>query len=58
MGTHLLDLEGPYVLGQFMRSFCSDSDRLQSLDRKLVESMQTTGQVDVVFHRTRVHGLR
>ena len=58
MGTHLLDLDGPYVLGQFMRNFCSDSDRLQSLERKLVETMQTTGQIDVVFHRTRVHGLR
>ena len=34
------------------------NDRLADLDRKLVESMQTTGQVDVVFHRTRVHGLR
>ena len=28
------------------------------LARTLVEVLQTTGEVDVVFHRTRVHGLR
>lgn len=58
MGTHLSRLENPYVLSEFMRSIWDDAAMQDDLARTLVEVLQTTGEVDVVFHRTRVHGLR
>jgi hypothetical protein len=58
MGTHLSRLENPYVLSEFMRSIWDDAAMQSDLARTLVEVLQTTGEVDVVFHRTRVHGLR
>jgi hypothetical protein len=58
MGTHLAHLESPYVLAEFVGSLIEDPEMQANLARTLVEQMQTTDGVDVVFHRTRVHGLR
>lgn len=59
VGTHLLHLENPYVLGQVVQELgMADPTHIADLDRRLVEILQTTDQIDVVFHRTRVHGIR
>lgn len=59
VGTHLLHLESPYVLGRVVQELgMADPTRIADLDRRLVEILQTTDHVEVVFHRTRVHGLR
>jgi len=52
-------LESPYVLASFLTSLEANDAALQAdLEMKLVEVMQTNSEVDVVFHRTRIHGLR
>ncbi len=59
LGTHLLRLESPYALAHLVRGLSEDATEVISdLERRLIEVLQTTDQVDVVFHRTRVHGLR
>ena len=64
MGTHLVHLESPYILGQLVRQHGDwqgeppDLDRIEDLDRALVADQQTNGVIDIVLHRTRVHGLR
>ena len=59
VGTHLLRLESSAVLGRLVRELVAgDKSLFESLERRLIEILQTTGEVDVVFHRTRVHGLR
>ena len=59
VGTHLLHLESPYALAQILRELkVADPERIPDLERRLVEVFETTGEVDVVFHRTCVHGIR
>ncbi len=58
MGTHLASLENPYMLAKLLLSLDSDGSLQSDLELKLVESLQTNSEVDVVFHRSRVHGLR
>ncbi len=58
LGTHLLHLENPYVLAGFLHGLLDDTDLLADLELALVSALQTTGEVDVVFHRSRVRGLR
>ena len=45
-------------ISEFMGTIWDDAEMQSDLARTLVEVLQTTGEVDVVFHRTRVHGLR
>lgn len=59
VGTHLLHLESPYVLGQVVQELGMTAPaHIGDLDRRLIEILETTGPIDVVFHRTRVHGIR
>ena len=59
VGTHILHLENPYALSQVIQELgLADPSRIGDLERRLVEILKTTDRTDVVFHRTRVHGLR
>ena len=58
MGTHLANLESPYVLANLLLSLHPDASLQSDLELKLVESLQTNSEIAVVFHRSRIHGLR
>ncbi len=58
MGTHLANLESPYVLARLLLSLDADASLQTDLELKLVESLQTNSEIAVVFHRSRIHGLR
>lgn len=58
MGTHLVTLESPYTLSGFLHGLWTDDGLHADLEIALVETLQTTREIDVVFQRTRVHGLR
>ncbi len=51
--------QNPYALSQVIQELgLADPSRIGDLERRLVEILKTTDRTDVVFHRTRVHGLR
>ena len=59
VGTHILHLENPYALVQVVEKLgLADPIRIGDLERQLIEILKTTDHADVVFHRTRVRGLR
>ena len=58
MGTHMLHLESPWALADLLRDQEGANGLIADLELALVEDLQTNGPIDVVFHRTRVHGLR
>jgi hypothetical protein len=59
VGTHILHLENPYALVRVVEKLGqADPIRIEDLERQLVEVLKTTDHADVVFHRTRVRGLR
>ncbi len=58
MGTHMLHLESPWALADLIQNRDGTNGLMPDLELALVEDLQTNGPVDVVFHRTRVHGLR
>lgn len=59
MGTHLVRVDSPHTLAslgaQLLRA---DRDQQEELGIALTRRLRTTGAVEVVFHRTRVHGIR
>jgi SAM-dependent methyltransferase len=57
MGTHLVRLESPYVLARLLPPEIPAKARAD-LERSLVAALKCTGAVDVVLHRSRVHGQR
>lgn len=59
MGTHLVRVDSPHTLaGLGARLLRADRDQQEDLGLALTRRLRTTGAVEVVFHRTRVHGIR
>ena len=58
MASHLMHLESPLALAALAKEMGDpDEQTLAELGRRLVETLKTTGEVELVFHRTRVRGL-
>ena len=51
-------LDNPFTLVSFMETLAPGHDGFAELGIALVETLKTHTEVDLVFHRTRVHGLR
>ncbi|MCA8942672.1 MAG: hypothetical protein KDB80_08965 [Planctomycetes bacterium] len=59
VGTHLARFESPRELAEFATAELeTDADFVESLRIKLAERLQTDGEIEVVFRRTCVHGIR
>jgi SAM-dependent methyltransferase len=59
VGTHVLHLESPSALARLVGELgLADAEQLADLERRLVEELRTNGEIDAVFHRTRVRGQR
>lgn len=59
LGTHLVHLEDCRVLVDLAGTLPGvEADQLEDLHHTLVGQFRGLGAVDVVYHRTRVHGLR
>lgn len=59
MGTHIVRLDSPHALAALGARLlgCKGAER-EELGLALTRRLRTTGTVEVVFHRTRVHGIR
>ena len=58
LGTYLARLDNPFSLASFMETIAPEHDFYTELGIALVEDAKTHTEVDMVFHRVRVHGLR
>ena len=59
MGTHIVRLGSPHALAALGAQLMgAKQDRQEELGVALTRRLRTTDAVDVVFHRTRVHGIR
>ena len=59
MGTHIVGLDSPHALASLGAELLgANVEQAEELGIALTRRLRTTGPVEVVFHRTRVHGIR
>ena len=59
MGTHVVRMDSPHTLASMGAALLgTDPDQQEELGIALTRRLRTTDSVEVVFHRTRVHGIR
>ena len=59
VGTHLVRAENPRRLAEFATTtLATPRDLVESLHVELTARLGTNGPIEVIFHRTRVHGMR